>query len=138
MFNLIRLGSTKNNVRPKEWIDAMNIAAEKNKEIINNKAKSKLKSKSRDESEITISPPDISTLRPTISYNNAILEDTSILPLSELSKQLINHATYQKATILLKVRMTQLKYSLSVKIKFIFYFLDLVDPNRHEIWIRLC
>ena len=81
-------------------MDALNVAAEINGGHI---GKKKSKSNSRSDSYKTISLPDVSTLKPTTNYNNSILEDICILPLTVLSKQLICHPTYQKATILLKV-----------------------------------
>ena len=100
VFTLGRLGMSKNNVRPKEWLQLLEEKAQHRAED---------HSKLPTSSDVSL---DISLLEATPDYNAAILEDVAMLPLSQTLANISSMPNVRDAVILCKVTTTACERSL--------------------------
>lgn len=84
IFNLRRLAASKNNVRPRHWMES-------------------LRRDDTDEAQL-----DAMSLLPTVDYNMAVLEDMVIAVQYKILSQTVAVKAYRDTIILLKVWLTQL------------------------------
>eukprot|EP01041_Mallomonas_annulata_P007991 gene7991-16353_t len=107
LFNLTRLEPTKNNIRPKSWLNLLETSAKIRENPKNNSKGHKNGNSNGDDNGDVTDILDPSTLLPTPNYNAAILEDMAILIQNEMLAKVVGYNVYRDTIILLKIWLTQ-------------------------------